>query len=463
MCATVAQRFERATQLCAGNEADLERAKDLFLEVIAAQPQHFGAWNNLGMLLFQTGYTAAAQTAYTAAISYHPEQAEAHVNLAYVLLHQADLPAAERYFLRAIELAPHQASAAHRGLSLLYHRQGDVAAARQHRDLGFTHHAVSQLAYVGTGEAVELLILGSALEGNIPWHFLLDRQLFQTTILAVEYFDHSHLPRHDLIFNAIGDADLCAPGLAIAARLCAQSDAPVINAPLAVSRTTRWDNAQRLAQLAGVRAPRMVRASRHDCCSGRVLAQLAQAAWGFPLLLRASGFHGGNYFERVATPADLAQAAVLMPETELLLIEMLDDGHSDGLFRKYRAMWIEGVWYPLHLAIAAHWKVHYFSSVMAESAVYRAAEQAVLDDFPAHLGEAGMQALQRIGTTLDLDYCGLDFGIHANGDILVYEANPTMVINPPDAGEQWDYRRAAIACAITAARNLFAARVAAVV
>jgi glutathione synthase/RimK-type ligase-like ATP-grasp enzyme len=40
-------------------------------------------------------------------------------------------------------------------------------------------------------------------------------------------------------------------------------------------------------------------------------------------------------------------------------------------------------------------------------------------------------ALKRANQILGLDYCGIDFGIDKKGNILLYEANSTMVINPP--------------------------------
>jgi glutathione synthase/RimK-type ligase-like ATP-grasp enzyme len=54
-----------------------------------------------------------------------------------------------------------------------------------------------------------------------------------------------------------------------------------------------------------------------------------------------------------------------------------------------------------------------------------------------------MAALERINATLDLDYCGIDFAVNAAGDILVFEANATMVMVPLSADAKWDYRRPA--------------------
>jgi glutathione synthase/RimK-type ligase-like ATP-grasp enzyme len=45
---------------------------------------------------------------------------------------------------------------------------------------------------------------------------------------------------------------------------------------------------------------------------------------------------------------------------------------------------------------------------------------------------------------LGLDYAGIDFGIGPDGELLLFEANATMVIATPDGDPRWAYRRAAI-------------------
>ena len=62
----------------------------------------------------------------------------------------------------------------------------------------------------------------------------------------------------------------------------------------------------------------------------------------------------------VETPEALEAAAQSLPGKSILAIEYLDARGADGYFRKYRVMMIDGVLYPLHLAIASQWKIHYF-------------------------------------------------------------------------------------------------------
>jgi hypothetical protein len=128
----------------------------------------------------------------------------------------------------------------------------------------------------------------------------------------------------------------------------------------------------------------------------------------------------------------------------LLVIEYLNARGADGNARKFRVMMIDGQIYPLHLAISRNWKVHYFTSDMADKPDHRAEEAMFLTDMRAALGDTAMMALEQIRDALGLDYAGVDFGLAPDGMLLLFEANATMVIAVPDADERWTYRRAAI-------------------
>ncbi len=434
-------RFNLANFLAA--EEAVERAKSAFIDVIRIMPTHFGAWINLGNLLFETGFTQAAHTAYSAAVSHYPEETSARVNLGNVLLHMDEPESAEKQFSAALAIDPELAEA-HQGLASAFHRQGDMERAAHHRKKGFGGNPVSHLPYRGRKEAVPLLVLASSLEGNVPWRFLIDPHLFRVTIVAVECFNQAELPENRLIFNAIGDADLCREGLEIAANLVAKTDSPVINPPEKVLKTGRIGTAERFSHWPGVVTPDIFLLSR-----GQELKQ-------FPVLLRSPGFHGGNYFVKADDDEALQRALETLPGDRLLAMNFLDSRSEDGLFRKFRVMSINGNLYPIHLAVSGQWKVHYFSSDMAENEAHRREEEAFLSDFQSFLGRDAVSALGRIGDTLGLDYCGMDFGVGRDGSILLFEANATMALILPGSERQWDYKRSAATNALEAARKMFA-------
>jgi hypothetical protein len=122
----------------------------------------------------------------------------------------------------------------------------------------------------------------------------------------------------------------------------------------------------------------------------------------------------------------------------------VDARGADGCFRKYRVMMIGGWLYPLHLAISANWKIHYVTADMRENAGYREEEARFLEGMPGVLGPRAMAALAEIQNMLGLDYAGIDFGLNSQGDVLLFEANATMTVLPPERDRRWDYRRAAV-------------------
>jgi glutathione synthase/RimK-type ligase-like ATP-grasp enzyme len=252
------------------------------------------------------------------------------------------------------------------------------------------------------------------------------------------------------VVNAIGDADLCGEALARAGELMAHITAPVINAPAMVALTGRTDNAQRLADVQGVIAPKTVAMPRATI--------LASESLRFPLLLRTPGFHTGQHCHLVENRAALVDAVAALPGDDLLIIQYLDARGPDNMARKYRVMFIDGTLYPLHLAISADWKVHYFTADMATNAACREEERRFLEDMPRVLGPRAMAALTGICTTLALDYAGVDFALASDGSILLFEANATMAVVPPSPDSIWDYRRQAAETVSQAVTGMLARR-----
>jgi glutathione synthase/RimK-type ligase-like ATP-grasp enzyme len=218
----------------------------------------------------------------------------------------------------------------------------------------------------------------------------------------------------------------------------------VINPPEAVLATGRFDVALRLAGVPGVITARTARLERGLLAAPDAAAKLVGLGFEFPLLLRSPGFHGGENFLRLEVAEELPSALEALPGRELLVMQHLDARGADGKCRKYRVLMIDGELYPLHCAVSHNWKIHFFSAEMAESPEHRAEDAAFLADMPKVLGPRVMDSLRAIHSELGLDYGGIDFGLDAERNLLLFEANATMVILPPGADAKWDYRRPAV-------------------
>jgi glutathione synthase/RimK-type ligase-like ATP-grasp enzyme len=439
----IATEIERAVLLAALNRRP--DAREALVAILRRAPTNFSALNELGNLLTDIGAIDAACRVYWEAIQHHPDHPIARVNLANLLLRANKHPEAREHYEAALRIDPDHAPA-HQGLGAVFSNLGERDRARHHFEKGFRGHAVSSLPYRGAKPPVALLQLVSSGGGNIPTAPFLDDCIFLTTVIVTDHLAPSTpLPPHQLIFNAIGDADLCQPALQAATRLVARSSsAPVINDPGAVMKTGRISNALRLRTVRGVVTPRTLTLPRDVLAGPDGGASVATCGLAFPLLLRSPGYHTGRNFILVETADKLAAAAAGLPGSELLVIEYLDARGKDGNARKYRVMMIAGRIYPLHLAISRNWKVHYFTSDMADQPDHRLEEAAFLENMAAALGDKAITALEGIRDALGLDYAGIDFGLSPDGELLLFEANATMVISSPSPDERWAYRRVAI-------------------
>ncbi|MGB8365178.1 MAG: tetratricopeptide repeat protein [Rhizomicrobium sp.] len=435
-----------------------EAAKSAFLSVLQRDPTHFGALTDLGALALATGYRTAALTAYRQAVTHHADNPYGLVNLANLLLEDNDLAAARQLYVSALRIDPELAYA-HQGLAHVLTKIGDIEAAAAHRDKGYARHSIVTRPYRGTGNPLRVLLIVSVRGGNIPTNLLLDDRIFAVTALYAEYHDPLlPLPGHDIIFNAIGDADLCEETLKQAAHIVARSPAPVINRPQTIMGTGRSSNARSLANLDGVVFPRTIEISRDVLEGPDAASALVGQGLAFPLLLRSPGFHTGQNFLRVETSDDLASAVRHLPGDPLLAIQFLDAAGADGVVRKYRVMMINGALYPLHLAISRNWKVHYFTSDMAADPALREEEQRFLANMANVIGRRAQQSLMQLCEVLGLDYGGADFALSRDGRILLFEINATMAIVPPPPEPIWDYRRPSVTQAIDATRQMLFTR-----
>jgi glutathione synthase/RimK-type ligase-like ATP-grasp enzyme len=382
----------------------LARAKEEFVGVLLRDRYHPDAMLGLGEVFVAAEDFASARVVLARMVERHPSSAAAQSALGSVLIETGDLVGAHEAFAASLRINPLQRKA-WCGLGVIFERMDDLAAADQAWGHAFAQGGPAISAYVGDGEPIRVLLLWSAIDGNIPIRNIFDLRIFQWITLFVESFrEGMALPAHDVVFNAVGNADLPTRALAKVEEVLRSTDAPVINHPSRVRQTGRRAIAQRLRSVPGVVTPEITAIRRADL--------LAKSDLVFPLLVRSPGFHTGEHFVRIDEPSTMLQAIADLPGDELLLIEYVETRGADGLFRKYRVLTVDGALYAQHLAMSSNWKVHYFT-----------AEQQVESPM---LGDDVVRTLTRAAQVLALDYGGIDFAIDAAGRVVIFEANPTM-------------------------------------
>jgi hypothetical protein len=437
-----------------------DEAVQAYIDALKLEPTHVEALNGLGLQFMAAGNREGARTLLSGAVLHGPAHAAAHANLAYLYLLDNQLMGARALYDHALKLDP-QLAIAHHGLAEVLPQLGDDIGGARHRSLGLRYRPITIERYIGAGQPVRILGLGTAARGNVPTFGYFDNRVFLLASLTVEYADPAvPLPPHDIVFNVIGEADLCRDQLETAAAIVQRTDAPVINHPKAVAATNRVANARRLRLLEGVVTSGIMSYAREQLTSPIAQSLLSEDGFVFPLLVRSPGYHTGDHFIKVDRFKELGGAIGALPGDDLLVIEYLDLRDTHGCFRKYRVIIVDGKLYPLHLAVSLSWKVHYFSAAMGESAEYRAEDMAFLSDMPGLLGANAIAALERVRTLLALDYGGIDFALGVAGDIIVFEANASMIVPSPGPAAVWDYRRGPVARIRAAVRDMLVRRAA---
>ena len=429
--------------------ARLGEGKEQYRHVLALQRELLDKSDpDIAETLNILGETAAREEQYAEARRYQeealallriihppdaPEIARALTNLGVSLFRLGSANDAEVALRKALTIDPNLLLAAENLIHVLYQQgrneEAHVLAAEKYRQQSFV---VQPTPARPSGT---LLVLWS-LDGNIPKHHLLARLPLVIVDWHVEYSNDAHerqLPPYDLVFNLIGDADEGTAALACARAFEERCAVQLLNEPRKVQQTRRHMIPELLAGIDDLVIPEVAQFAATALKSPAREGLLRDAGLGLPLLLRSAGKHGGETLERITTGQKLAEHCLSLPAADTVYATAYHKCRSsDGFYRKYRAIYVDGVMFPYHLAISPHRVVHYFSAEMEAHPWKLDEELAYLDNAGAVLGARAMAALSAIGRRMGLDYCGVDFALLPDGRVLLFEANATMLVHPED-------------------------------
>jgi tetratricopeptide (TPR) repeat protein len=354
-----------------------------------------------------------------------PSLVDAFVNLGSVYMRMghwdlAEIPTRHAIFLDAGNLVANQNLIA---IEAGNRDQGAVTS----RDEGARPPALLvERAYQAIAPTV--LILSNVGAGNVPHQHLLPRARFSRIFWFLEDAlpEHeSEIPDHDIVFNAVGDVDAAPEAHALAGRYANVCKKPMINLPDRVDRTSRAGVAELLAPCENAVIPKVRQMERPSGGWTQDGPDLR-----YPLIARPAGRHGGEGAVLVERPD---QFLSLAPDAPVIYAtEFVDYRSPDNWYRKYRAIFVDRKPYPYHLAIGAHWLLHHWTAGMEQDAGRRNEELRFLENPQQALGDKVWATLEDIGARLDLDFVGIDFSVLQDGRLLLFEANPTMLVHPED-------------------------------
>jgi tetratricopeptide (TPR) repeat protein len=406
---------------------DPAAAAAAFERAVALAPQRAVTHLNLGLVLIELERAAAARNELLRALELDPTSSTAHANLSSLYYLAGRKTLAKSHAYRALAIEPDLMSA-HQNLAALLAEEQQHEAARAHRDRAYGER---NLVVVSAAEPRQrVLILSTTESGNTPDRHLIPPALYTRVLWFIEYASEAQmaeLPAYDVAFNAIGDEDLAGPTAANAQRFAALTDRRLLNHPARIARTRRDLSADLFGALEGVVTPATLRVEAADVASGGVRAAARAAGIGEPFLVRPIGSHGGKGLALIGGDAP---EAPLTPAGAYYLTAFTDFRSADGLFRKYRAIFVDRAPLPYHLAISPDWMVHYETAGMEKAPDRLAEEMRFLANPAAAIGADAWTAVTAIGAAMDLDYAGVDFTILPDGRVLLFEANATMLAHP---------------------------------
>jgi tetratricopeptide (TPR) repeat protein len=392
---------------------------------VAVQPDHAQALMTLGLACIEENRIDDAVTYLKRVLSLDPNNAKAHAYLSSSLYREGHLEQAQAHARAALDIDP-GAVIAHRTLGGLLVGLGRLDEGRYHLRKGFADHNLIVARCPDAKQTV--LVLTTATDGNVPDTYLLPADRYTRLFWFVEYADPSQfdsLPPYDVVFNAIGDPDRLGDALDIILEFQRSSSRRMLNDPGPIVQTARHLTPGLLGDIAGVVVPATVRIGGWDSAQG-LLEAARQAGIPAPLLARPLGSHGGDGLTLIrqdeATPA--------IAPSEHYLTAFHDFKSADGLYRKYRVIFVDRTPFPYHLGISGDWMVHYETCDMPAHPDRIAEEMRFLEAPETALGAQAMTAIAAIGARIDLDFCGLDFSLLPDGRVLVFEANATMLVHP---------------------------------
>ncbi|WP_283805782.1 tetratricopeptide repeat protein [Bradyrhizobium sp. STM 3809] len=408
-------------------------AMSAYLQALALSPDHWPSRTNLVQAMLSTGQPVIAKALLLEMAAERPHDARLQHELGKVCYQLKELEAAEAHFTKAVALDT-GAGESQYWIGAIRQEQGeDQAAAAAYLKAAAMQPVIRRPA-TRPPAAFRALVLQAPFGGNTPAEYLLEGAGYDVDILALlPSLDLATLLAtlapgdYQLIINLVSDADQAGVSLTMAAELVERLGLPVVNDPRRVANTTREATASQLAALDGCRCPRTIRLAAGGDRSPGALARLLP--FDFPVLARVAGTHGGDLFERVDGIAGLARFLDQHAVSDCYLIDYVDYRSVDGRFRKYRFIFAGEAALPYHLAIGDDWKLHRDATAMEDHPWMMEEEEAFLRDPSAVFGEAQMQALHEIRRRIGLDYFGIDCALDAEGRLLVFEVNASMLVH----------------------------------
>ncbi|MGN6767781.1 MAG: ATP-grasp domain-containing protein [Rhizobiaceae bacterium] len=298
---------------------------------------------------------------------------------------------------------------------------------------------------------------------NTPVQFLLEDAgvRLDTLYVSPDGGLPDHIPPHDVLLVGIGESDESAPILKTLQPVLDRWPRPVLNRPADVLKLARERLAATLRPGRGLDVPVTVRDDRamlELLADGRIQPADILGEGAYPIIARPVGSHAGHGLSKLDTPAAIRAYLQTQKGEDFSISRFVDYRGADGLFRKFRIVLVGGQPSLAHVAIGAHWMLHYLNAGMAESTAKRAEEAALMAAFNLGFAARHREALADLASLAGLDYFAVDCAETSEGKLLVFETDTAMIVHDMDPPDLYPYKHPQMTRIFKAFRKMLHAR-----
>lgn len=334
-------------------------------------------------------------------------------------------------------------------LSIIEQLQGNLASGLDHQLTALSQNRLFQTRNNGSTKR-RVLIFAAPIHmgGNTPVEFLLEYSDFE----IVTYYvipgmpAEPQFPDHDIAFVAApGDSGLTRQFIDEIDRVTSQWPVSVLNAPECIIRLERDCLQEIVDGIPGLSYPTTARSSREElveCATNHQAAKLP-GHFSYPFVLRPVGSHAGRGLEKIEDANALDRYLKSWMDHEFFLSQYIDYASpDDGLFRKYRVVFIDGKPFPVHMAISDQWKVWYLNAGMHENSAKRREEEEFMDRFHQDFSQRHKDCFQTLSDRIGLEYFGIDCAEGPDGNLILFEADNALIVHDMDSPSLFPYKKA---------------------
>jgi hypothetical protein len=332
-------------------------------------------------------------------------------------------------------------------LSLIAQLLGDKEAGLTIQREVLLSHQLYRLPCVSNNPRLRVLALAAATDmgSNMPIEFLLEESGIELMVLYVtaEADLPVPLPQHDIAIVIASDSEDCRDALRKIDAATPRWPRPLLNPPALVSGLDRDKLHRLLSDIEDLTIPATLVVTRERLADVAETADaLGDIATGlaFPVIVRPRGSHAGSGLARIDDAAEMARYLDGHPEELFFISRFVDYSSDDGLFRKYRVVFIDGRPYACHMAIAERWDIWYLNAGMSASPAKRLEEETFMRTFDIAFARKHQTPLAAMSERIGLDYFTIDCAEAKDGSLLIFEADNTAVVHNMDSPEIFPYK-----------------------